>query len=156
MPTFPIDQVRAEFPALAVTDAGRPRAYLDAPGGTQACRRAIERMVQHLERGTANSGGAFATSVETDALSEEAHAAMADLLGGDSGEIAFGPNMTSLTFAVSRALARQWQAGDEIVLTRLDHDANVTPWVLAARDRGVQVRWLDIGDDGRLQLDQLP
>jgi selenocysteine lyase/cysteine desulfurase len=91
MPSFPIDRVRAQFPALAVTDNGRPRVYLDAPGGTQACRRAIELMVRHLERGTANSGGAFATSVETDALSEEAHAAMADLLGGAPGEIAFGP-----------------------------------------------------------------
>src|SRR4051812_1621756 len=157
MPTFPIDQVRAEFPALAVTDQGRPRAYLDAPGGTQACRRAIEHMVRHLERGTANSGGAFATSNETDRLSEEAHAAMADLLGGDAGEIAFGPNMTSLTFALSRALARQWQAGDEVIVTRLDHDANVTPWVMAARDAGAAVRWLDIDPArGTLRLDELP
>ncbi|MDB5692591.1 MAG: Cysteine desulfurase family protein [Alphaproteobacteria bacterium] len=157
MSPFPIDQVRAQFPALAVTDKGRPRAYLDAPGGTQACRAAIARMAQHLERGTANSGGAFASSVETDALSEEAHAAMADLLGGEAGEIAFGPNMTSLTFAVSRALARKWKAGDEIVLTRLDHDANVTPWVLAARDAGATVRWLDIDPvGGTLRLDLLP
>src|SRR4051794_7462053 len=157
MTNFPIDQVRAEFPALAVTDQGRPRAYLDAPGGTQACRRAIEHMVRHLERGTANSGGAFATSNETDRLSEEAHAAMADLLGGDAGEIAFGPNMTSLTFSVSRALARQWQAGDEVIVTRLDHDANVTPWVLAARDAGAIVRWLDIDPaSGTLRVDALP
>src|SRR5436309_10008354 len=119
MPPFPIDVVRAQFPALAVTDGGQPRAYLDAPGGTQACRAAIARMAHHLERGTANSGGAFATSAETDRLSEEAHAAMADLLGGDAGEIAFGPNMTSLTFAVSRALARTWQPGDEVIVTRL-------------------------------------
>src|SRR3954471_13343931 len=157
MSDFPIDQVRAQFPALAITDNGRPRAYLDAPGGTQACRRAIERMVQHLERGTANSGGAFATSNDTDRLSEEAHAAMADLLGGDASEIAFGANMTSLTFAVSRALARQWQAGDEVILSRLDHDANVTPWVMAARDAGAGVRWID-GDpaSGSLRLDELP
>jgi cysteine desulfurase family protein (TIGR01976 family) len=157
MPSFPIDQVRAQFPALAIADNNHPRAYLDAPGGTQACRRAIERMAQHLERGTANSGGAFATSVETDRLSEDAHAAMADLLSGDAGEIAFGPNMTSLTFAVSRALARQWQAGDEIIVTRLDHDANVTPWLLAARDAGASVRWLDIDPaHGTLRLDELP
>jgi cysteine desulfurase family protein (TIGR01976 family) len=157
MPHFPIDQVRAEFPALAIADDGRPRAYLDAPGGTQACRRAIQRMAHHLERGTANSGGAFATSNETDRLSEEAHAAMADLLGGDPGEIAFGPNMTSLTFAVSRALARQWQPGDEVIVTRLDHDANVTPWLLAARDAGATVRWLDIDPvSGTLRLDALP
>src|SRR3954464_1238436 len=157
MHSFPIDQVRAQFPALAVTDQGRPRAYLDAPGGTQACRRAIEHMVRHLERGTANSGGAFATSNETDRLSEDAHAAMADLLGGDAGEIAFGPNMTSLTFAVSRALARQWQKGDEGIVSRLDHDANVTPWVLAARDAGAELRWLDIDPaSGTLRLDELP
>ncbi|HEY1607317.1 MAG TPA: cysteine desulfurase-like protein [Allosphingosinicella sp.] len=157
MPSFPIDQVRAEFPALAVADGGRPRVYFDAPGGTQVCRRAIARMVAHLERGTANSGGAFVSSAETDALSEAAHAAMADLLGGEPGEIAFGPNMTSLTFAVSRALAREWREGDELVVTRLDHDANVTPWTMAARDAGASVRWLDIDPaTGRLRLDQLP
>lgn len=157
MSDFPIAQVRAEFPALQITDNGRPRAYLDAPGGTQACRRAIERMVRHLERGTANSGGAFATSAETDRLSEDAHAAMADLLGGDVGEIAFGPNMTSLTFAVSRALARTWAPGDEVIVTRLDHDANVAPWLMAARDAGAEVRWLDIDPaSGTLRLDALP
>ena len=155
--TFPIDAVRARFPALAVTDDGRPRGYFDAPGGTQACDSAIRRMAAHLEGGTANSGGAFATSISTDAVSAEAHAAMADLLGGHADEIAFGPNMTSLTFAVSRALAARWQAGDEIVLTRLDHDANVSPWLLAARDRGVEVKWLDFDPaTGALRLDELP
>jgi cysteine desulfurase family protein (TIGR01976 family) len=157
MSDFPIDRIRAEFPALHVTDDGRPRVYLDAPGGTQACRRAIARMAHHLERGTANSGGAFATSAETDRLSEDAHAAMADLLGGDIGEIAFGPNMTSLTFAVSRALARQWAPGDEVIVTRLDHDANVTPWVMAARDAGAEIRWLDIDPaSGTLRIEELP
>ena len=157
MSSFPIDQVRAHFPALAVTDGGVPRIYFDAPGGTQICRPAIARMVAHLEGGTANAGGAFATSLETVALTREAHAALADLLGGDPGEIAFGPNMTSLTFALSRALAQQWREGDEIVLTRLDHDANVTPWALAARDRGVTLRWLDIDPDaGTLRRDTLP
>lgn len=155
--SFPIEQVRAEFPALTSTDDGRPRVYFDAPGGTQACRAAIRRMAEHLERGTANSGGAFCTSVETDALSRAAHEAMADLLGGDPGEIAFGPNMTTLTFSLSRALARDWREGDEIVLTRLDHDANVTPWAMAAADRDVTVRWLDIDPaTGTLRLDMLP
>ena len=154
---FPIGAVRAQFPALASTDEGRSRTYFDAPGGTQACRAAISRMTDHLERGSANSGGAFGTSTETMALSAAAHAAMADLLGGDVGEIAFGPNMTSLTFAVSRALARDWRPDDEIVLTRLDHDANVTPWILAAEDRGAKVRWLDFHpDSGTLRLDMLP
>jgi len=157
MSSFPIDQVREQFPALSVDDGGRPRIYFDAPGGTQVCRTAIHRMVAHLERGTANNGGAFASSLETDALSADAHAAMADLLGGDPGEIAFGPNMTTLTFSLSRALAQDWLEGDEIVLSRLDHDANVTPWVFAARDRGVAVRWLDIDpDSGKLALDTLP
>ncbi|WP_129790966.1 cysteine desulfurase-like protein [Sphingosinicella sp. CPCC 101087] len=154
---FPIDQVREEFPALAVRDGNEPRIYFDAPGGTQACRRAIMGMAGHLERGTANAGGAFTTSTETDAMSSAAHAAAADLLGGDPGEIAFGPNMTSLTLAVSRSLARDWQAGDEIVLSRLDHDANVWPWAMAAADRGVAVRWLDFDPETvRLDLDALP
>ncbi|MEA3038046.1 MAG: hypothetical protein QOE79_559 [Sphingomonadales bacterium] len=150
-------RIRNEFPALAVTDGGRPRLYLDAPGGTQACRRAIAAMAAHLETGTANSGGAFATSLATDAMSEAAHEAMADLLGGLADEIAFGPNMTSLTFAVSRALGRRFAAGDELVVTRLDHDANVAPWLLLARDAGMAVRWLDFDpESGRLRLDELP
>lgn len=150
---FPIDAVRARFPALHKGD----RVYFDAPGGTQVCAPAIARMVTHLEGGTANSGGAFETSRETDALSDAAHAAMADLLGGDPGEIAFGPNMTSLTLAVARALARDWREGDELVVTRLDHDANVAPWLGVAADRGVTVRWLDFDPaDGRLRLDELP
>lgn len=154
---FPIDAVRARFPALSVRDPGGQRVYFDAPGGTQICDEAIERMLAHLRSGTANAGGSFASSVDTDAVSAAAHAAMADLLGGQPGEIAFGPNMTSLTFALSRALAQQWQAGDEIVLSRLDHDANVTPWLLAARDRDVTVRWIDLDpDSGTLRLDGLP
>lgn len=148
---FPIKAVRGQFAALS-----DERVYLDGPGGTQICRQAVERMVAHLAGGTANSGGPFRTSIETDALSAEAHAAMADLLGGKPEEIAFGQNMTSLTFAVSRALAAQWQAGDEIVLTRLDHDANVSPWLRAAEDRGVTVRWLDFSpESGRWKLDEL-
>ncbi len=150
-------RVRAEFPALSVTDGGRPRIYFVAPGGTQACRRAIEGMTRHLMEGTANSGGAFRTAVDTDALSDAAHAAMADLLGGDASEIAFGLNMTSLTLALSRALARGWNAGDELVVTRLDHDANVAPWLHVARDRNMVVRWLDFDPEtGRLRLDMLP
>lgn len=154
---FPIEDVRAQFPALAVKQGGQSRVYLDGPGGTQICAPAISRMVAHLEGGTANSGGAFASSVETDAISAAAHAAVADLLGGDPDEIAFGPNMTSLTLAVSRSLAREWAPGDELVVTRLDHDANVAPWLLAARDRGMTVRWLDFDPaTGGLDLDGLP
>ncbi|MEI9926688.1 MAG: cysteine desulfurase-like protein [Sphingomonas sp.] len=151
---FPIDAVRARFKALHQPG---DRVYFDAPGGTQACAPAIRRMIAHLESGTANSGGAFQTSIETDTISAEAHAAMADLLGGRPEEIAFGPNMTSLTLAVSRALARTWAPGDEIVLTRLDHDANVAPWLLAARDAGATVRWLDFDPaTGRWSAGDLP
>ena len=154
---FPIDAVRAQFPALGVTDGGIPRVYFDAPGGTQVCRSAIAAMVEHLEGGTANAGGAFATSIGTDALSADAHAAVADLLGAKPGEIAFGANMTSLTLALSRALAAGWSAGDEIVLSRLDHDANVAPWLRAAADRDVRVRWIELDTEhGTLRADDLP
>jgi cysteine desulfurase family protein (TIGR01976 family) len=155
--TINIDSVRAEFPALGVRDGDRKRIYFDAPGGTQICRSAISRMVAHMESGTANSGGPFATSVATDALARSAHEAMADLLGGTADEIAFGQNMTSLTLSVSRALGRRWSEGDEIVVTRLDHDANVAPWLLLARDLRMTVRWLDFSpEDGRLDLETLP
>lgn len=151
MPDFPIDAVRVRFPALS-----RGTVYFDAPGGTQACDAAIAAMADHLTRGTANAGGPFATSVETDRVSADAHAAVADMIGAQPEEIAFGPNMTSLTFAVSRALAREWQAGDELIVTRLDHDANVAPWLQAAEDRGVTVRWLDFDPaTGRWAIDDL-
>lgn len=151
MTDFPIDAVRARFPALD------DRAFFDAPGGTQVCAPAIERMTAHLTGGTANTGGAFATSRDTGRLAEDARAAMADLLGADRHEIAFGPNMTTLTFAVSRALAREWNDGDNLVVTRLDHDANIAPWLAVAADKGMVVRWLDFDPDtGRLRLDQLP
>lgn len=154
---FPIDAVRSRFPALTVTDDGTRRAYFDAPGGTQVCEDAIDAMGRHLRKGTANAGGVFATSQRTDATSTAAHHAMADLLGGRPEEIAFGANMTSLTLAVSRTLARDWHPGDELVVTRLDHDANVAPWLLAAEDRGMIVRWLDFDPaTGALALDQLP
>ncbi|HEU4967411.1 cysteine desulfurase-like protein [Sphingomonas sp.] len=150
---FPIDEVRAQFPALGTGD----RIYLDGPGGTQMCAPAMRAMLEHLEAGTANLGGAFRTSIDTGALSDAAHEAMADLLGAAPEDIAFGPNMTTLTLSVSRALARNWREGDEIVVTRLDHDANVAPWLLGAEDSGVTVRWLDFDpDSGTLRLDTLP
>ena len=155
--TFPIDAVRARFPALHVRDGDSPRIYFDAPGGTQVCIDAIKAMTAHLMSGTANAGGSFATAIATDLLSNEAHLAAADLLNAQPNEIAFGPNMTSLTLAVSRALARDWQPGDELVVTRLDHDANIAPWLAVASDRGMTVRWLDFDPaSGRLCLDQLP
>ncbi len=156
MQNFPIDSVRSRFPALSREVDGQPAAYFDAPGGTQACDAAIGAMIAHLSEGTANAGGPFATSIETDRLSDDAHAAVADLLGARPEEIAFGPNMTSLTFAVSRALARDWRDGDELIVTRLDHDANVAPWLQVAEDRGMTVRWLDFDPaTGRWTLDDL-
>lgn len=156
MQNFPIDRIRARFPALSRQVEGQPAVYFDAPGGTQACDAAIAAMTAHLSEGTANAGGPFATSIETDRLSEDARAAIADLLGARPEEIAFGPNMTSLTFAVSRALARDWRVGDELIVTRLDHDANVAPWLQVAEDRGMAVRWLDFDPaTGRWTLDDL-
>lgn len=155
--SFPIDAVRARFPALSRTDQGRARVYLDAPGGTQVCSDAIDHINRHLIEGTANAGGPFATSVATDAIARSAHQAVADLLNADVDDVAFGPNMTSLTFAVSRALGRDWQSQDELIVTRLDHDANVAPWLTVAEDRGMVVRWLDFDPaTGRLELDRLP
>ena len=154
--SFPIQAVRNRFPALHVTDDGRPRVYFDAPG-TQVCAAAIDAMAAHLRGGTANAGGAFATSTATDAVAADAHRAAADLLGAAPEEIAFGANMTTLTFSVSRALSRAWTAGDELVVTRLDHDANVAPWLAVAADRGMTVRWLDFDPaTGRLCLNRLP
>ena len=154
--TFPIDAVRSRFPALIATDNGHPRIYFDAPGGTQVCADTIDAMQRHLAGGTANAGGAFATSRDVDALSRTTHEAVAELIGAEPDEIAFGPNMTSLTFAASRALARDWKVEDELVVTRLDHDANVAPWLAVAEDRGMSVRWIDFDPaTGRLKLETL-
>jgi cysteine desulfurase family protein (TIGR01976 family) len=149
--------LRDHFPSLRRELDGRPVAYLDGPGGTQVPRDCIEGTRAYLERSNANHGGAFVASVETDAMLDEVHAAAADFLAAaDPGEIAFGPNMTSLTFAVSRAIGRDLVAGDEIVVTRLDHDANVAPWLMLAEDRGLTIRWLELGEDrGSLDLGSL-
>ncbi|MBW3612473.1 MAG: cysteine desulfurase-like protein [Chloroflexi bacterium] len=145
--------LRDHFPALGRAVDGRPIAYLDGPGGTQVPRECIDAMRRYLEHSNANHGGAFIASVETDAMLHEVHAAGADFLGAhDPDEIVIGPNMTTLTFAVSRALGRDLQPGDEIVVTRLDHDANVAPWLAVAEDRGAQVRWIELADD-RASLD---
>jgi len=139
-----IDAVRAAFPALALQDEGVPRAYLDAPAGTQMAGRSIDRMVRLMTTACANDGGVFRTSVEGEATMFEAHRACAAFLNASSyEEIVFGLNTTSLLFHVSRVLARDWRSGDEIVLSRMDHDANVAPWLAVAEERGVTVRWLD-------------
>jgi len=148
---------RRQFPALERTVAGRPAVFLDGPGGSQVPRRVIDAVADYLAHTNANHGGAFPTSRESDALLDAAHRAVADLVGtADPETIVFGANMTSLTFALSRALAQAWQPGDEIVVTRMDHDANVSPWVLAARDAGATVRHVAIrAEDCTLDLDDL-
>jgi cysteine desulfurase family protein (TIGR01976 family) len=154
--TYDVEALRRHFPALARSEDGRPVAYLDGPAGTQVPESVIEAMAGHLRHGTSNHGGAFGASREVDDLEEAARAAASDLLGGDSDEVVFGPNMTTLTFAMSRSLAREWGPGDEVIVTRLDHDANVTPWRMAAEDAGATVRVTDFDPtDGRLDVDHL-
>ncbi|HSO26980.1 MAG TPA: aminotransferase class V-fold PLP-dependent enzyme, partial [Anaerolineales bacterium] len=147
-----VDEIRSQFPSLE-----RESIFLDNPGGTQIARQSLQRMVEYLHRHNANHGGVFATSRESDAVLEEARAAMADFVNAQRPEeIVFGPNMTSLTFNLSRSIARTWQPGDEIVVTRLDHDANITPWVMAAQEREVAIRWVDFDpQQGTLDLESL-
>ena len=142
--TVDLAPFRSHFPALTQTHAGKPLIFFDNPGGTQVPQQVIGQMTDYLRRSVANTHGAFITSQRTDAVIDECHAGLAALLGGEPDEIVLGANMTSLTFALSRSLAREWQAGDEIILTTLDHDANVAPWLLAAEERGVIVHVVDI------------
>lgn len=147
--TFDVSAVRAQFPALASGGV-----FFDNPGGTQVPRRVIERMTDYYVRCNANHGGAFPTSVQSDAILDAAHAAMADLLNCRPEEIVFGANMTTLTFHISRSLGKRLQAGDEIVVTRLDHDANIAPWLLLAEDCGAVIQWVDLDpEDCTLPLD---
>lgn len=146
MAPFDPSPFRARFPALARTLDGRPCVFADAPGGTQVPAAVIEAMGAYLRTSNANAHGAFVTSTETDRLIEEAHRAGADLLGCDADEVVFGPNATTLLFGVSRSIARTLGPDDEIVVTRLDHDANIRPWLMAAEDTGATVRWVDVRD----------
>src|SRR5882724_3318289 len=135
--------IRAQFPSLSQTVNGCPAIFLDGPGGTQVPQRVVDAISRYLSRDNANSGGNYETSRRTDRMLQEARHAMADFLGCDSDEVAFGMNMTSLTFAMSRAIGRELRAGDEILLTCLDHDANFSPWK-ALEERGVVIRVADI------------
>jgi cysteine desulfurase family protein (TIGR01976 family) len=148
-------RIRAQFPAFTQSVNGHPAAFLDGPGGTQAPQRVVDTISGYLSRDNANTGGAYATSRRTDAVIAEARAAMADFLHCGSDEVVFGPNMTTLTFAMSRAVSRDFGPGDEILVTRLDHDANVAPW-LALEEKGVTIRWAEIHEqDCTLDLDSL-
>ncbi len=151
-----LSPLRERFPALSRTQGGRPCVFADAPGGTQVPDTVIEAIAAYLRTSNANVHGAFATSVETDELIAEAHRAAADLVGSKPDEIVFGQNATTLLLSFSRSIARTLGPGDEIVLTRLDHDANVAPWLLVAEDTGATVRWVDVReDDVTLDLDSL-
>lgn len=154
---FDVQSLREQFPALYCLRDGRPAVFLDGPGGTQVPRRVIDAMVRYLTTCNANTHGAFATSRESDAVLRQAHEAVADLLNAPSAdEVVFGPNMTTLTMHLSRAVGRTLRPGDEVLVTRMDHDANVAPWVLAARDAGAVVRRVDMRpEDCTLDLDDL-
>jgi cysteine desulfurase family protein (TIGR01976 family) len=147
--------VRSQFPSLSQTVNGQPATFLDGPGGTQVPQRVIDAISEYLAHNNANTCGAYATSRHTDTMIAGARSAMADFMGCDADEIVFGPNMTSLTFAISRSIGRELGAGDEIVLTQLDHDANVSPW-RALEERGVTIRMAEIHeDDCTIDMDDL-
>ena len=155
--TKPLDLawVRAQFPSLGQRVNGHPAAFLDGPGGTQVPQRVINAISGYLNSSNANTCGAYATSRRTDQVIADARAAMADFLGCDADEIVFGPNMTSLTFAISRAIGRELKPGNEILLTHLDHSANISPWQ-ALEELAVKIQFADIHEaDCTLNLDDL-
>jgi cysteine desulfurase family protein (TIGR01976 family) len=135
-----VADIRARYPALQRWQGGHPVAYFDGPGGTQVPREVADAVSDYLLHHNANTHWAYPTSEETDAMLAAARSAAADLLHAGPEEVAFGNNMTTLTFHLSRALARQWVAGDEVIVTELDHHANVAPWREVARERGLVVR----------------
>jgi cysteine desulfurase family protein (TIGR01976 family) len=143
--------VRSQFPSLAQTVNGNPAVFFDGPGGTQVPQRVIDAICDYLTQSNANTCGAYATSRRTNAVIDDARAAMADFLGCDADEIVFGPNMTTLTYAMSRAIGREFGPGNEVVLTHLDHDANISPW-RALEETGATVRFAEI-NQGDCTLD---
>ena len=150
-----LDWVRTQFPSLSQRVNGYPAAFLDGPGGTQVPQKVIDSISDYLRTNNANTCGAYATSRHTDQVIARARSAMSDFLGGDADEIVFGPNMTSLTFALRRSMGRELRPGDEIVVTHLDHDANVSPW-RALEERGVKIQFADIHEeDCTLDMDDL-
>src|SRR5262249_51450106 len=154
---FDVQSLRRQFPALHQSRGGLAPVFLDGPGGTQVPQRVIDAVVHYLTTCNANHGGDFATSVESDAVLRDAHEDVADLLNAGAGEVVFGQNMTSLTFQLSRAVGKGLlHSGSDVIVTRLDHDANVRPWALAAHDAGAAVQLVDVRpDDCTLDLDDL-
>ncbi len=153
MTHFDISAIRAQFPALQQQTEGRTPVYLDNPGGTQVPQAVIDAMTRYLVEANSNTHGPFRTSQLTDETIDGARTAMADMLNTAPGQIVFGPNMTTLTFSLSRAIGATLSAGDEVVVTKMDHDANISPWLLMARDAGATVRWVDFDpESGRLDM----
>jgi cysteine desulfurase family protein (TIGR01976 family) len=155
--SWDVEAVRSHFPSLRRPGPGdRPVAWLDGPAGTQVVDGCLRAINAYLLSSNANHGGAFAPSRETDVLVADVRAATADLLGApDPDEVSFGPNMTTITYALSRAIGAGFQPGEAIVVSRLDHDANVAPWLAVARERELEVRWVGIRDDCTLEVGDL-
>ena len=155
MADLDLSWIRNQFPALGLEVNGRPAVFLDGPGGTQVPQRVIDAIADYLATSNANTHGAFLTAERTERMLNEAHAAAGDFLGCNADEVAFGPNMTTLTFALSRSIGRELNKGEEIIVTQLDHDANVAPW-RALEERGAVIRTADIRiEDCILDLDRL-
>lgn len=151
-----VEEIRSHFPALDRTHLGLPVAYFDGPGGTQVPREVARAMTDYLFHHNANTHWAYPTSIETDAILESARETLADFLNATPQEIAFGQNMTTLTFHLARALGREWKRGDEIIVTELEHHANVAPWRALEKDRGVTVRMARADEKaGTVDLDDL-
>jgi len=145
---YDVERVRAHFPGLGRIKNGLPVAFLDNPAGTQVARGVTERMVDVMLHANANLGGAFDTSIEAGAIVDAAHRAAETFVNArHAGEVFFGQSMTALTFAMSRSIGASFREGDEIILSRMDHDANVAPWLMLAEDRGLVVRWLDFSPE---------
>ena len=143
----PLEAIRTDFPALARMEQGHAVAYFDGPGGTQVPRQVGEAMTDYLYHHNANTHWAYPTSAETDAMLAEARAVFADFFNASPADVSFGNNMTTIAFHIARALARGWSAGDEIVVTELDHHANVAPWHAVAADRGLVIRTVRLNPD---------
>lgn len=150
---FPINLVRGQFPALNRTYHNKPVVYFDGPGGSQVVQSAITAIADYMSRGGANLHGKFPTSTETELVIAESRKAVSDLLNVRPEEVAFGLNMTTLAFSISRALSRNWGADDELVVTEMDHRAHVDPWLAVAKDKGMTVRWIKV-DPETLTLDE--
>jgi selenocysteine lyase/cysteine desulfurase len=146
-----VEDIRARFPALRRVHNGHPVAYFDGPGGTQVPAAVADAMTDYLLHHNANTHWKYPTSAETDRIIADARQTVADFLNGRADEIAFGQNMTSLTFHLARAFGRDWGPGDHVVLTELDHHGNVAPWTALARDRGVTIKMVRMRtEDGQL------